>query len=64
MKPIRFLPFLDVLVKYEGRTFTTSMYRRKTSVGPFTQYNSLTPFSYKIDLAKCLIHRAFKISSS
>ena len=43
-----FLPFLDVLVKKEGRTFTTSVYmNKKMSIGLFTQYNSFTTFSYK-----------------
>ena len=28
------------------------------------QYSSFIPFSYKIGLINCLIHRAFKISSS
>ena len=60
----KFLPILDVFVKNEGRIFTTSVYRKKSSIGLFTQYNSFTPFSYKIRLIKCLIHRAFKISSS
>ena len=58
------LPFLDALVKNEGRAFTTSVYRKKASVGLFTQYNDFTPFSYKVGLIMCLIHRAFKISSS
>ena len=60
----KFLPFLDVLVKNKGRTLTTSVYRKKTSIGLFTQYNSFTLFSYKIGLIKCFIHRAFKITSS
>ena len=64
MKKETNLPILDVFVKNEGRIFTTSVYRKKSSTGIFTQYNSFTPFSYKIRLIKCLIHRAFKISSS
>ena len=48
-----FLPFLDILVKNEGRTFTTSVYRKKTSIGLFTQYNSFMPFSHKMGLIKC-----------
>ena len=59
-----FLPFLDVLVKNENRTFTTSLQRKKRSIGLFTQYNSFTSFSYKIGLMNRLIPRAFKISSS
>ena len=53
----KFLPFLDVLAKNEGRTFTTSVYWQKTSIGLCTQYSSFTPFSYKINLINCLIHR-------
>ena len=60
----KFLPFLDVLVKNEGWTFTTLVYRKKTSIGSFTQYSSFTTFSYKIGLINCLIHRGFKISSA
>ena len=60
----KFLPFLDVLVKNEDRTFTTSLYRKKISVGLLTQYNRFIPFSNKIGLIKCLTHRAFKISNS
>ena len=40
----KFLRFLDVLVKNESRTFTTSVYRKKTSIEPFIQYNSYTAF--------------------
>ena len=58
----KFLPFLDVLVLNQVRVFTTSVYRKKTSIGPFTQYNSFTPFSYKIGFIKCLIHRAFRLA--
>ena len=48
----KFLPFLDVLVRNEGGTFTTSVHTKKTSIGLFTQCNSFTSF------------RALKISSS
>ena len=58
------LPFLDILIKNESNKFITSVYRKKTSIGLFTQYDSFTPFTYKTGLIKCLIHRAFKISSS
>ena len=58
----KFLSFLDVLIKNEGNRF--SVYRKKTSVGLFTQFNSFTPISYKIGLVRYLIYRAFKISSS
>ena len=37
----KLLQFLDVLVNNEGRTFTTLVYRKKTS-GLFTQCSSFT----------------------
>ena len=36
----KFLPFLDVLVKNESSTFTTSVCRKKTTFVIFIQYNS------------------------
>ena len=60
----KFLSFLDILIKNEGNRFSTSVYLKKTSIGLFTQFNSFTPMSYKIGLARCVIHRAFKINSS
>ena len=60
----KFLSFLDVLIKNKGNRFSTSVYRKKTSVGLFTHFNSFTPISYKIALVRFLIYRAFKISSS
>ena len=60
----KFLSFLDILIKNEGNRFSTQLYQKKTSIGLFTQFNSFTPISYKIGLVRCLIYRAFKISSS
>ena len=60
----KFLSFLDILIKNEGTHFLTSVYRKETLIGLFTHFNSFTPMSYKIGLVRCLIHRAFKISSS
>ena len=40
------------------------MYRKKTPIELFTQYNSFASVSYKIGLIKCLIHRALQITSS
>ena len=60
----KLLSFLDILIKNEGNRFSTSVYRNKTSLRLFTQFHSFTPISYKIGLLRCLIHRAFKISSS
>ena len=55
---------IGILSKNEGNRFSTSIYRKKKSIELFTQFNSSIPLSYKIGLARCLIQRAFKISSS
>ena len=60
----KFLSFLNILIENAGNRFPTSIYRKKTSVGFFTQFHSFTPITYKIGLIRCLIQRAFKISSS
>ena len=60
----KLLSFLDILIKNEGNRFSTWVYGKKTSIGSFTQFHSFTPMSYKIGLIRCLIQRAFKISSS
>ena len=60
----KILPILGVFVKSEDKTFTTSVCKKKTSIGIFTQYNSSTPFSNKIGFIKDLIHKALKIWSS
>ena len=58
------MSFLDILIKNEGKRFSTAVYQKKTSIRLFTQFDSFTPMSYKIGLIRCLTHRAFKISSS
>ena len=54
----------NIIIKNEGNRFSTSVYRKKISIGLYTQFNSYTPISYKIGLVRCLIYKAFKISSS
>ena len=58
------LAFLDILISNENDNFCTSVFRKKTSIGLYTNFTSFTPFSYKIGLIKTLLHRAFEISSS
>ena len=60
----RQLPFLDVLISFENNCFSTSVYRKNTCKGLFTNYMSFTPFSFKIGLVKTLLNRAFNICSS
>ena len=58
------LAFLDILISNESDNFCTSAFRKKTSIGLYTNFTSFTPFSYKIVLIKTLLDRAFEISSS
>ena len=58
------LSFLDLLITCNGDNFLTSVYRKKHSIGLYTNYLSFTPFSYKVGLVKTLLHRAFVISSN
>ena len=37
----KFLPFLDILIKNKGNRFSTSVYRKKTSIGLFTQFYTI-----------------------
>ena len=58
------LSSLDLLITSNGNNFQTSVYRKKHSIGLYTNYLSFTPFSYKVGLVKTLLHRAFVICSN
>ena len=58
------LPFLDVLVAHDNNTFSTSLYRKKTFTDLYTDFSSLAPTKYKINLIRVLVYRAFHICSS
>ena len=58
------ISFLDVLITNDGDQFCTSVFRKETAIGLFTNYLGFTPFSYKVGLVRTLLHRAFMISSS
>ena len=53
------LSLLDIFIKNEGNRFSTSVYRKKISVGLFTQFSNFTPMIYEISLVRCLIHKLF-----
>ena len=46
----KFLSILYIPIKIEGNRFSTSVYRKKTSIRLFPQFNSFKPMSYKICL--------------
>ena len=58
------LAFLDILISNESDNICASVFRKKTSIGLYTNFASFTPFWYKIGLIKALLNRAFQISSS
>ena len=60
-KPIS---FLDVLITKDGDQICTSVFRKETTIGFFTNYLAFTPFSYKCRLVRTLLHHASMISSS
>ena len=57
------ISLLDIHINNNGKNFSTTIFRKTTTIGFFTNYLSFTPLSYKIGFVKTLIHRAFKICS-
>ena len=58
------LPFLDVKVFREAVRFTTSIHRKDTFSGVFTNYSAFIPVEYKRGLVATLLHRAYMVNSS
>jgi len=44
--------------------YLTSVYRKPTFTGLFTNFNSFTPLLYRLSVFKCLIYRAFRLCSN
>ena len=60
----RQISFLDVLITNDGDQSSTSVFRKETAIGLFSNYLGFTPFSYKVGLVRTLLHCACLISSS
>ena len=58
------LPYLDVLVTKSVDKFETSVFRKKTNTNLYMKWSSLCPTKFKRNLLKCLLDRAYRISSS
>ena len=58
------LPFLDVNVIRHNSTFVTSVYRKPTFSGVYTNYDSFIPQNYKSSLVSSLLYRAYTICSN
>ena len=58
------LPFLDVNVYRDSDRFSTTVHRKNTFSGVFTNFTSFLPETYKRGLVSTLLFRAYKINSS
>ena len=58
------LPFLDVNILFSNGKFSTTVYRKPTLTGLFTNFESFIPITYKQGLINTLLFRYFNISSS
>ena len=58
------LPFLDISISRKNGVFETSVYRKPTFTGLFTNFRSFIPFQYKRSLVSSLIHRFFSLRSN
>lgn len=57
------LPFLDIKVIRTASSFVTSVYRKPTFSGVYTNYNSFLPQTYKSGLIRTLLFRLYTICS-
>ena len=58
------LPFLDVNVFRDADRLSSTVHRKDTFSGVYTNYSSFIPEMYKKGLVSTLLHRAYQISSS
>jgi hypothetical protein len=58
------LPFLDVSVRIGQDGFTTQVYRKPTNTGMLMNFNCTAPMKWKKSLIKCLLTRAYRLSST
>ena len=58
------ISFLDIKITRDNNKFMTSVYRKPTFSGIFTNFESFIPKSYKYNLLFTLLHRAFKLCSN
>ena len=58
------LPFLDVNVYREDDKFSSTVHRKDTFSGVYTNFRSFMPDTYKRGLISTLLYRAYMISSS
>ena len=59
-----FFSFLDVKITRSNNQLVTSVFRKATFSGAFTNFKSFMPVTYKFGLVHTLLHRSFSICSS
>ena len=59
-----FFSFLDVKITRNNNQLITSVFRKATFSGVFTNFKSFMPVTYKFGLVHTLLHRSFSICSS
>ena len=55
------LSFLDILISRENNKLHTSVYRKPTFSGLYSNFSSFMPMLYKKGLLKTLLYRAFML---
>ena len=58
------ISFLDIKITRDKKKFITSVYRKTTFNGVFTNFGSFFPKSYKYNLLFTLLHRVFRLCSN
>ena len=58
------ISFLDIKINRDNNRFLSSVYRKPTFSGVFTNFDSYIPLSYKSGLISSLLYRAFKLCSN
>ena len=58
------LSFLDIKISRENNKFVTSVYRKPTFTGVFSNFESFIPDIYKRGLIETLLHRSFRLCSN
>ena len=57
------LPFLDIAVS-RGSSFSTSIYRKPTFTGLYTNFQSFVPDKFKLNIVEILVHRICQLTST
>ena len=52
------LSFLDITISRENNKFVTSVYRKSTCSGIFTNFESFIPYMHKGELIETLLHKS------